>query len=468
MRKIIFFLLIFMPLIVFGQLNWNTIKNNDKLPQTEAAWLHDSLSKEAFDEVVGIVSKLSRPAAAQMLVTHFYLDGSYKRMSMKPYIDSFNVRPPDGDAGTIRVAYLAVKLHKKLAKIRKETNGYADVFTGATFKIPPTPNKTVNKNIELGFDYTPANVVMDILTTPDISYNEILKKIDLKQFKALYEHHNQSFYDIPLNRERMAKCLEKAASTQPIDALYRYINPDGLLYFTDVKNNLTQYRQQIATLAKNETAIFDHIKAKISSFLPENATFSRKVSFFFINGSDGWGNDDVTAIDINYYKDDYDRLIDVLSHETYHSGQNAVAIKNSTKRSENVQTFVDIVDYLFIEGTASYVTPPDRRPQSACDSAVKKGVVLLDDVYKNTIVKFDAKKAQDLSDAGIQGGGPFYWLGAEMTRTIVDVFGKEKLASIIPNQGITFFKTYIEAVKKSKKHQNLLGADLEKYINSMK
>jgi hypothetical protein len=42
------------------------------------------------------------------------------------------------------------------------------------------------------------------------------------------------------------------------------------------------------------------------------------------------------------------------------------------------------------------------------------------------------------------------------------------LASIIPNQGVTFFKTYIEAVKKSKKHQNLLGADLEKYINSMK
>jgi Putative zinc dependent peptidase (DUF5700) len=126
------------------------------------------------------------------------------------------------------------------------------------------------------------------------------------------------------------------------------------------------------------------------------------------------------------------------------------------------QTLLD-----YIEGTASYVTPPDRRPQSACDSAVKKGIVLLDDVYKNTIVKFDAKKAQDLSDAGIQGGGLFYWLGAKMTRTIVDVIGKEKLSSIIPYQGITFFKTYIEAVKKSKKHQNLLGADLEKYINSM-
>jgi hypothetical protein len=310
--------------------------------------------------------------------------------------------------------------------------------------------------------------VMDILATPDISYYDILKKVDLRQFDALYEHHNQSFYPTPLNKERMALCLEKAASTKPLDKLYRYLNPSGLLHFTDVKNNLTGYEKQIATLIKNETEIFDYIKETISTFLPPNAKFKRKVSFFFINDSDGWGSGDVTAVDLNYYKDDYAKLIPVLAHETYHSGQNAVALTDSTKRPDNTQQFVDIVDYLFLEGTASYIVPPSVKTGNDYDAAVVKGAEIFENVYKNTVIKHDNDKAQKLSDEGIQGGGPFYWLGAEMSKTIVEVLGKEKLAAIIPYQGITFFRTYFDAVNKSKKHKNLFSTDIEKYMKTLK
>ena len=126
------------------------------------------------------------------------------------------------------------------------------------------------------------------------------------------------------------------------------------------------------------------------------------------------------------------------------------------------------MNYLFLEGTASYVYPPAKKTQTEYDMAIAKAGKLLDSLYQYTIVKYNEEKAQTIADDGIQGGGPFYYFGAEMTKTIVTNLGKEKLASIIPHGGITFFKTYLEAVEKSGSTKNLLSGEVTKFINSLK
>ena len=104
MRKYLTAALLFATIISFSQatkfaFDWETIKDNDNLSQREALWMHDNLTSNELIEVVDHVSALSQPAVAQMLVSHFYLDGSYSRLLLKPYMDSLKVRPPDGDAG---------------------------------------------------------------------------------------------------------------------------------------------------------------------------------------------------------------------------------------------------------------------------------------------------------------------------------------------------------------------------------
>jgi hypothetical protein len=64
--------------------------------------------------------------------------------------------------------------------------------------------------------------------------------------------------------------------------------------------------------------------------------------------------------------------------------------------------------------------------------------------------------------------GPFYWVGAEMSRVIVDELGKKKLASIIPYGGIAFIKAYFSAVKKSKIDKNMFNKTLVEYILKLK
>jgi hypothetical protein len=444
--------------------DFEKIKGNNNLPQREALWLRDNLSESEKNEVFNLLSTLSQPSASQLLIGHFYLDGSYQRKSIKPYVDSLAVRPPDGEAGLIRVAYLVSKLRKDLIDSEKTNPYYTAQFISKPIKIPEYNESKINKNIDLSFDYEPALVVLNILSKSNVSYEEILEKVNLHPFNELISHHNQSFYTTPLNKERLASCLQIATSTKPIDLLYKYVNPDGLLYFTDVKNNLEQYEKLLTDLSINQVSIFKYINATISPFLPAATTFSRKVSFFFINDADGWTSNGVTAIDINYFKDDYQKLLPLLAHETYHSGQHAVAITDTIKRDENVQLFVDGLYYLTNEGTATYVAPPSIKTLQEKETEIKKGISLFEEVYLNVIVEFNSEKAQELADVGFASGGPFYWLGGEMTRVIVENSGKEKLASIIPYGGITFFKTYLDAVGKSKDEKNIFSSELSNYI----
>ncbi len=46
--------------------------------------------------------------------------------------------------------------------------------------------------------------------------------------------------------------------------------------------------------------------------------------------------------------------------------------------------------------------------------------------------------------------------------------GKEKLASIIPYSGLTFFKLYSEAVNKAGTEKNLLSEEVTNFIKSLK
>lgn len=440
--------------------DFKKIKDNSR----EALWLEDHLSEKQKKEVFDLVSGLSQPAVAQLLTGYFYLDGSYQRKSIRPYIDSLAARPPDGEAGLIRVAYLVSKLRRDLVDLAQADPYYTAQFSNKPIDIPLYNEGKINRNISLSFDYEPALVVLNLLSRSNVSYDEILDKVSSHQFDELIRHHNQGFYPTPLNKERLASCLQIATSTKPVDLLYQYANPDGLLYFTDVKNNLEKYQKLVADLSINQEGIFKYINATISPFLPASTSFNRKVSFFLINDADGWTSNDVAAIDINYFKDDYQKLLPLLAHETYHSGQAAVAIIDTIKREEFVQLFVDGLNYLTNEGTATYVAPPAVKTIKQKETEVEKGISLLEELYLNTVVKFNREKAGELANEGFASGGPFYWLGAEMTSVVVENMGNEKLASIIPYGGITFFKTYLDAAGKSKNEKNMFSSELSNFI----
>lgn len=447
--------------------NWDSLKKDGSIPKKEVNWLLDSISSDEREQVINLVSSLSKPAAAQMISSYFFLDGSYNRKEIRPYIDSFYVRPPDSTAGLVRVAYLSAYLRKRILQKQETNKVYVNKFAGNTFSLPKKSLPQSNVKIKLSFDFAPANTIIEILSTPDITSDEILKKLNTHFFEQLYHHHSQSFYDVPLSSEQMALCLQRAASNKPIDLLYRYINPYGLLNYSDVKNNLPAYKSLLDTLASNKQAILDYIVASISPLLPDTTRFSRRVSFGMISGADGWASKDVAAVDINYYKDDFTKILNALVHETYHSAQDAVLLNTNSKGGKNELLFADVLQHIFLEGTATFIAPPKVITPAEYSIAVNKGAALVNDIYTTAIVKHDKEHAQALYDQGIAGGGPFYFLGAELSKTIVAELGEKKLAAIIPYGGVTFFKVYFQAVGHSKKFSNKFSPQFEQYVKSM-
>jgi hypothetical protein len=132
--------------------DWNKIKTDPKPPKLEARYLLDSLTESARTEVSQIVSRLSAPAVIQLIPSYFYLDGSIEKISIKTYVESFFVRPPDGEAGYIRVAYLAAKFHKSQLQIAKDNEAfYPSTFKNNPLKVPSYNAKNINSKIKIEF-----------------------------------------------------------------------------------------------------------------------------------------------------------------------------------------------------------------------------------------------------------------------------------------------------------------------------
>jgi len=444
--------------------NWNLLKKDTKIPKREAIWLQENVTKQERDKVIKLVTALSQPESSQLLTSYFYMDGSFRRNTNKKYLDSFAIRPPKGKAGVIRIAYLVSKLRQDNLKQQQSSTVYKAEFTKEKLNIPILNKNNINPKIKLKFDYEPANIIIGLLSRPNVTYQEIINKINLHQFKKMIAHRNQSFYRTPLNKELLATCIQIAASNKPIHQLYRYANPYGLLNFSDVKNNLENYKKLMKVLSKNEGTVFNYINANISPLLPKNTKFNRKVSFFFMNGADGWAMGDVTGLDLNYYKDDYNTLLNLLLHETYHAGQNAISKSKKVTKEEPYRSFENTLTYIFNEGTASYLAPPIKLSSSENELKIKQGIGLFEAYYKNTIQAHTPKEAQKIKNKGVSSAGPFYWLGAEMSRVIVTEYSTKKLASIIPYHGVKFFQTYFKAIKKSKKHKNMFSKETTQFI----
>ena len=138
-------------------------------------------------------------------------------------------------------------------------------------------------------------------------------------------------------------------------------------------------RMALDTLRTNEPLIVAHVLDAIAPYVTQGTRLNRRVSLFFGDGADGWTTRDVAAIDLEFFKDDVDRLLTLLTHETYHAAQGAAQMADST---------IDIgvpgdsllrqaLDVIYREGTASFVAPPSHQSAIAFAASITEGARLL-------------------------------------------------------------------------------------------
>ena len=301
--------------------------------------------------------------------------------------------------------------------------------------------------IALTLDFAPAETLLAIVTSPDVHYEEALKRISTPAFDALIGHHSQAFYPIPLSREQLALDLMHAASTQPLDGLYRWARPNGFYHFADVRLNAARYRTLFDELRRHEVEMARYTSASLAPYVPAGTELDRGVSFYFNDLSDGWGSGNVSAVPIEYYKDDFPRMFNTMVHETFHAAQGAVQA-SSPRPARTLATPADsalaaAARQLLIEGTANFIAPAVARSPASADSMSRVGAALLNELATMRTGTWDARRAQEILNQGVSSAGPFYWLGAAMSRALVARDGPAAIGRAFQSDGLELMRVYV-------------------------
>jgi hypothetical protein len=436
-------------------LTWAQLASAPGAAPQQVAWLREHLSDADRRELAALVGALSAPSAAQLLSTYLHADGSVHVpfTGARALADSFAIRPADGLAGRLHVAYLVGRLRVATVEGWGRLGVYAvdfrdaattDAIADATTRATPARGVA----LRLRLDRAPAESLLAIVGTSDAAPASVAARLRGPAFDALIAHRNQRFYALPWTRELMAVNLARAASTLPVDRLYAFANPKGFLDYADVARHRARYRALLDTLDARGPALLGAVVARIAPFLPPGTQLDRTVSLYFGDGADGWASSGVAAVDLEWFKDDWPRLRGTLTHETFHAAQAAVRRASASATTGRDSVLRGAMEALFSEGTANWIAP--ARAMSAGDraTAVRAGAAQLDSLV-DAAVAGDVARAWALRDRGVAGAGPFYTLGEAMTATIVDVLGPQALAEVLPHGGVAFVKRYARAATRT-------------------
>jgi hypothetical protein len=186
--------------------------------------------------------------------------------------------------------------------------------------------------------------------------------------------------------------------------------------------------------------------------------FRDRVSFTIGWGIAGWATQATAGINLEHYKDDYERLLQTLTHETFHRFQLRVCPANPTVRGkarlfedltrfpfpdERDRKFYKVISYIFLEGTATFVAP--SHPPEDLEASRRRGIELLRECFAAIYEHGDLGKADELVNEGLKSNGPFYWLGAHMAERLVTEYGSEGLGCSLEEGSPGFFAKYLSA-----------------------
>jgi hypothetical protein len=430
---------------------WSDLRTMAAVDTSAVAWLEANVPRAEASALFELIGRLSSPAAVQLLPSLAYLEGSTAQRPLRAFVDTLSLRPPSGAAGVVRVAYLLARTRREILGNTRST--YATEFGRRDFTLPAPPSARPQPGaaVRLTLDFAPAESLLAIVTTPGLSYEDAMRRIATPAFDALITHHGQAFYPIPLTREQLALNLVHAASDQPLDQLYMYARPSGFYHFADVRQNAAQYRRIFDELRRRERDIAAYATAALAPYVPAGTQLDRRVSFYFGDLSDGWGVGSIAAVPIEYYKDNYVRMFNTMVHETFHAAQSAVQTAEQSAGRLPVRAlrtpwdtaFSRAARSLLIEGTANYIAPAVTRTPASADSMSLAGARLLSELAALRGGAWNATRAQEILNQGVASGGPFYWLGAAMSRSLVERDGAAAIGRVLRSDGLGFARAYL-------------------------
>ncbi|MEP7373208.1 MAG: DUF5700 domain-containing putative Zn-dependent protease [Chitinophagaceae bacterium] len=265
-------------------------------------------------------------------------------------------------------------------------------------------------------------------------------------------NHDRQF-DKQLNRETfISEMTDSAALTNGFR-------------FKQIRRDLTAIQAAISLMKDSIATITQRIETNLIPFCNQLKTQSITVYFVLGGNSDGYTTDDSSFfLELQFFGDDIDGIINIVTHEIYHIIQQRNFVQ-SNKISSGLSaadkaTFL-IAQNIYLEGSATYVANPlaIRNP--------KKYALFQQDKFKRNfdriresfylfealLMKAASKNADGDLLYNIGYGGewdsPLYFVGFVICNTIENKYGKYYIKRYLAEPPIRLLLDYISLYKKN-------------------
>jgi len=396
-------------------------------------------------------------------------------------IDSIPI-PNDFD-NIIKTALYLTKIRSKIYKIISNPDfEYPVSFTNEEFPDLPTYNFPDNMHLE--FDFTAIENLLDFFTQREIHFNRAIELAKDRTFLEMLKHRRQLGYvPEPLpDSSDLGQFIFHAASRKPLNMIWKWLNPWNYFCLSDLYLNQVEYRNLVNTLKSNKNKSINYILGRIALFSNYKQNFNERLSFAVNWGIRSWATEYSLGTNIVQFKDDYQKMLRTITHETFHRLQLKLCpVDPSLASQENRKfeylvlykfptqedrKFYEALTYIMLEGTATLVGGIDT--DWNVEQNALEGKKLLEELYESIYVQHDFKKSEQLLNYGLKSNGPFYGLGYYMSKVIVDRMGKKEIGELLKKGSITFFKEYCQIVNKLAYSENIFfNENIVKQLNSL-
>jgi hypothetical protein len=336
--------------------------------------------------------------------------------------------------------------------------GYPLDFSDENLQLRET--ETATSNIELVFDFSPVKRTLDAFKTKTLTLKEASEISQLSGFEQMLAHRrNLGYIPEPLpNQESLAQFIFYASRDEPIHNLWKWLSPWNYFNFSDLYLNQKDYQGIIQELERNEEEIAGFITNRIHPFVPDDFYFRDTLTFAVNWGIRSWATANTLGTNIVQFKDHFDLLLETISHETFHRIQLELCPRDSAHKEPDKKAFEDILSYpfangkdakfyevlsyIFLEGTASYIGGSDTFGKM--DDNVRTGRDLLYEIYTEIYMNNNTEAVEALLNKGLRSNGPFYALGCKITEQLVLHSEPEAIRNLLLNGTLNFFRAYFQ------------------------
>ncbi len=269
-------------------------------------------------------------------------------------------------------------------------------------------------------------------------------------------------------KEFYKKFLEMSHSQNPLENIWKMIHPWNFFDFADIYQNLDEYTKLYEILSANKETIESFIISELIDFIPQNREITEQIAFSVEWAIKGWASKKYAGVNIEFYKDNFEKLFNVIIHEVFHRIQLKIlpkakkVVKNEQELDFDILFDFDDLDrrnsllykafsYIFLEGSATALGRKKEKPFT--EEEIKKietGLSLLGQIIKETtqLTSNDQQeeivnKIESLLNQGLISNGPFYSLGEYISIQLISKYDRLVLGKILEEGIFKFYNLYL-------------------------